>query len=331
MNTSHNLTGSKQAGNRLIIAEHARLRVAVKTSHAVVQNWRNNSDVEVVLDVEGSVVEELLAVGALARLSALVVALHGAIQNRRVDAHLLRKISTGGVVLHHPTADVVLAVPENLLGALAVEHQTEGSLVLPHLAGDVVTATELISKSLSVGIQKDTAHTTQGLSSQELHLSIRLVRVHKSGRVNLNALHIYTVSSNSHGHLDTISSAVLSVCGGKMREVGPELVQERVGCEVSSESTSGDHNWSELFVNLSVFLVSAADDVLPFLDQVGHAGLRDDTSLLSLGILLALLESLKQSVSDCESWELLFATVSAGLRVTAKTRDKRKVKTEVVD
>lgn len=51
-----------------------------------------------------------------------------------------------------------------------VEAQSEWRFVLPHLSGDIVTSSQLITEAVPRGIQHDATYTTQGLGSQELHL-----------------------------------------------------------------------------------------------------------------------------------------------------------------
>jgi len=58
-----------------------------------------------------------------------------------VALHVGSQFGPSLVELHEPAAVVVLAVPLDLLAGLAVEHESEGRLVLEHLAGHVVSAT----------------------------------------------------------------------------------------------------------------------------------------------------------------------------------------------
>ena len=63
----------------------------------------------------------LLAEGILLRLDDSVVSVEGLLENLGLNTHLLCKSLTRVETLHQATTDVVLAVPFNLVGSLAVE------------------------------------------------------------------------------------------------------------------------------------------------------------------------------------------------------------------
>lgn len=66
-----------------------------------------------------------------------------------------------------------------------VEAQAEGWLVLPHLSSDVVPASQLVAETVARGVKHNAAHATQGLGGQELHLGIRVIRLHQASRMYL--------------------------------------------------------------------------------------------------------------------------------------------------
>jgi hypothetical protein len=177
-------------------------------------------DVEVLVHLDGEVVEVLLAPGILHIAgSNLVVLVKGLLELRGRDANLLGQLLSVLKVPHQATADVVLAVPLDFLGGRSVEDQADGELVLPHHTRDVVTVTELIAETLSVSCQQQTTDTTKCFSSQELDLGIRLAGIDQTGRVNLNLFHVDSLASDGEGHLDTVSSSVVTVGGRQVPEI----------------------------------------------------------------------------------------------------------------
>jgi hypothetical protein len=131
-------------------------------------------------------------------------------------------------VLHQTTTHVVLAVPFDFLTGLGVKDQTEGSLVLPHLASDVVTVTQFIGETVTIGVQKDTTDTTEGFSGQELDLCIRFIGVDETGRVDLDLVHVDGVGTSLKGELNTVTSAVVTVGGGQVVDFGSEYLMANV-------------------------------------------------------------------------------------------------------
>lgn len=55
-----------------------------------------------------------------------------------------------GVVFHESSMLVVFAVPVDFIAGFAVENESEGSFMFPHLSRDVVSSSEFIGKSVSV-------------------------------------------------------------------------------------------------------------------------------------------------------------------------------------
>lgn len=61
-------------------------------------------------------------------------------------------------------------MPNNLISGLAVQDQAEGTLVLPHLSGHIVTMPQLVSKAVAVCIKEQASNTTESLSSEPLFI-----------------------------------------------------------------------------------------------------------------------------------------------------------------
>eukprot|EP00438_Fugacium_kawagutii_P031209 Skav220804 [mRNA] locus=scaffold150:419661:421577:- [translate_table: standard] len=49
------------------------------------------------------------------------------------------------------------------------------SLGLPHLAGHIVASAQLVAETLTVAVDHQAAHATQGLSGQKLDLGLRII------------------------------------------------------------------------------------------------------------------------------------------------------------
>merc|ERR1711963_582463 len=93
-------------------------------------------------------------------------------------AHVLGKLLSSGVILHHTTTCVMLAMPNNFIRGFLVEAQTEWWLVLPHLTCHIITAAKLVGEAFAIGIQDKATHSTERLSCQKLDLGIRVIWLH---------------------------------------------------------------------------------------------------------------------------------------------------------
>mmetsp|Transcript_54681 Transcript_54681/g.171685 ORF Transcript_54681/g.171685 Transcript_54681/m.171685 type:complete len:254 (-) Transcript_54681:668-1429(-) len=240
--TDHLAAGTQRLGS--IIDSHP--------PHAVVDHRRHNGNMEGVAGLQGEVVEELLAplvpglaatiglVGAVLRVLFLllgkgVVLVESGLDVGKGDAVLLRKLTHVGIGLHDAAALVVLAMPRDLSGGLAIEAQEEAGgvaqrhpFVLPHHACDVVTAAELVAEAVPFHVQQHAAHTSQGLRCEELDLGVRILGVHQAGGVDLDPLEVNALTANRHGHLQAVACAVVPVGRRQVRQVRAVLVQQRV-------------------------------------------------------------------------------------------------------
>mmetsp|Transcript_38607 Transcript_38607/g.94737 ORF Transcript_38607/g.94737 Transcript_38607/m.94737 type:complete len:464 (-) Transcript_38607:242-1633(-) len=344
VDTAGDLASRIQAGNNPVALLHCCIISDGYSSHGVVDHGGDNSHMEAVVDVKRQVVEKLLPplVVALARrvgivfastlrrcplhlLRNFVVLLKSLLHHGRIHAHLLRQVSPSLVKLHETTSHVVLAVPGNFVGRLAVQDEAEWPLTLPHPAGHVITPAQFVGKTLAVLVQQHTPDTTESLSSQKLDLRIRLIRMHQAGRVDLHPLQIHGVAAHPHRHLDPVTSAVLTIGGGQVGQVRSMGLQERVRGEVCTEPARSQNDRPvglALLAILSLVLHPGHRSVRPR-DQLGHRGLLQD--LRPVRALLHLLKLLDQSVGDGHSRELLSASVGSRLRVATQSRQKRKI------
>merc|ERR1740117_2184680 len=230
------------------------LSCALQASHAVVDDRGDDGHVEGLccnLGALKDVVVELLATacraaGRIPRLATGVgcplsaiwvllsllccfeVLLMCVSQHLHINAHVLCKLDTAGIVLHDATASVVLGVPEDLCRCGTVQAETERWLVLPHLASDIITTSKLICKALAILVEDKTSDTPQSLCSQELDLSIRIIGLHEASGVHLDPLKVNGYCADGLAHLDCITGAVLTVCSGQMQQVWTVLGEQRV-------------------------------------------------------------------------------------------------------
>jgi len=329
VDSSSDLTTGVESGD-LSVGLGGNLGVSVDgdTSHAVVNDGGHNTHVASVAEGVGAVGEELLAEGVLLLLGELVVLVEGGLEGRGGDAHVLGEVGSRLVVLHDTTASVVLDVPSNLVRGGGVEDETERSLVLPHLSGDVVTTSEFVTETLAVGIDEETTDTAESLGGEELDLGIGLSGVDDTGGVDLDPVQINVTGTDFEGHLETISGTVGSVGGGEVGELGAELADERVLSEVGTESTGGNHDGSMGGEGLAILDVLDSDNVSVVGDEFGGLGLGEDLGAVSSG--LDLLDLLHESVCDGHTGELGGSTVGTGVRVTSETAEEREVETELL-
>jgi len=219
VDTTGEFTAGVEAIEGLLLAvEDLGVLVDLDTTHGEVENGLHESDVELVVELEGHVVEETLVPGVLLlAIGDEVVLVEGLLEGCFAAADLGNELGAGHL-LHQATARVVTGVEVKDLGGLAVEDETDGPLALlllfPHLAGDVVTVTELVRETLALGVEEETTFTTEGLGGQELELGVGVLGVDETGRVDLDLVHIDTVGADGHQHLLTVTSSVGAVGGG---------------------------------------------------------------------------------------------------------------------
>mmetsp|Transcript_23149 Transcript_23149/g.34609 ORF Transcript_23149/g.34609 Transcript_23149/m.34609 type:complete len:325 (+) Transcript_23149:794-1768(+) len=219
-------------------------------------------------------------------------------------------------------------MPDDLVGGSLVQAEAERGLVLPHLAGDVVTSTQLVGETLAVRVQDQTADASQGLGGQKLDLGIGVVGLHQAGRVDLHPLQVDGLSANGLAHLDAVTGAVLSVGGGEVHQVGSVLSQEGVLSEVGTEAAAGQDHGAELLLVLAAFLVDEADAGLAVHQEGVGTSLGDDAS--SVGLLGNLLEHLDECVGDGHARESLRTTVGSGSRVTTQSCQQGEIQVELL-
>mmetsp|Transcript_108466 Transcript_108466/g.282956 ORF Transcript_108466/g.282956 Transcript_108466/m.282956 type:complete len:452 (-) Transcript_108466:70-1425(-) len=361
MDAASHLARGVQARDRLaaLRVQHRGVDVHLQAAHAVVDDGGDDGDVER-LGLHGGawddVVVELLAGARLAAglvprlagrvrgpraavgvllglLRRLVVQLGRLLEHRHRDPHVLGEGLAVLVELHDAAASVMLAVPADLVGGRLVQAEAEGRLVLPHLAGDVVPAAQLVREALAVGVEHQPAHAPQRLCGQELDLGVGVVRLHQPGGVHLDPLQVDGPRADCLAHLDTVAGAMLAVGGRQMEQVGAVLRQQRVRGEVGAEAAAGQDHGAELLEILTVLGVDQAHygELAPRRvgQQLVGAGFGDDAGTVRL--LCNLLKHLDQGVGNGHAGKALRATVSARRRVATEARHKRQIQVELVD
>lgn len=301
----------------LLLVEDLSLVVDLNTTHGEVEDRLHESDVEVVVDVDGHVVEELLAPRILLlAIGNRVVGLEGLLKVVRSAANLLGQLLAGHLA-HETTSGIVAGVEVQGLGGLGVENEADWVfalvLLLEDHARDVVTVAELIAESVTITVEEDTALATQGLGSQELPLGSRVLRVNQTSRVDLNLVHVDAVTANGHNHLLTVTSGVGAVGGSKTHGVRAMLLEQRGLAKVGGIATSGQNDGAVDRSRLAVDLVGNTGDLVVLLVQASDASLLDDRDTVGL-VLGELLDALHEGIGDGHTRELgIVATVGSGL------------------
>mmetsp|Transcript_46195 Transcript_46195/g.98851 ORF Transcript_46195/g.98851 Transcript_46195/m.98851 type:complete len:269 (-) Transcript_46195:226-1032(-) len=221
-------------------------------------------------------------------------------------------------------------MPGNFVGRLAVENQSEWSLTLPHPPGDVIAAAQFVGETLAVLVKEHSADATQGLSSQKLDLGIRLIRVHQAGRVDLHPLQIHCVASHAHSHLNAITSAVLTVGGWQVHEVGAVLRQQRVLREIRAKPARTQNHRSMLLEGLAILHILDTHDCALVRQKLVRLGLRHNPCQNTAASFLNLLNHLDQRIRNGHARKTLLPAVSAGSRMAAQSGNQRQIKVELV-
>eukprot|EP00413_Alexandrium_margalefii_P016186 CAMPEP_0204531988 /NCGR_PEP_ID=MMETSP0661-20131031/11472_1 /ASSEMBLY_ACC=CAM_ASM_000606 /TAXON_ID=109239 /ORGANISM="Alexandrium margalefi, Strain AMGDE01CS-322" /LENGTH=587 /DNA_ID=CAMNT_0051538187 /DNA_START=230 /DNA_END=1990 /DNA_ORIENTATION=+ len=356
VDSARGLSGGVEAANHLAArTQGLRLVVDAHPAHAIVDDGRHDGHVERVAGLQGKVVEELLAplvpglaapvglVGPALRvplllLRDLVVVLECGLDVGKRDAVLLCELAHVGVGLHDATALIVLAMPSDLSGCLAVQAQEEPGraaechpLVLPHHAGHVVTAAQLVAEAVPLHVQEHTADAAQGLGGQELHLGVGVLGVHQARGVHLDPLEVHALPADGHGHLEAVARAMVAVGRRQVRQVGPVLVQQGVRREVGPEAARRDDDRAVLLEGLPVVgdALAAADVAVAVGQEPRHLGLQQDPG--AVGALCDLLQLLHEAVCDGHAGEPLLAAVRPGHRVAPEAGHQAQVHAKLVD
>lgn len=323
VDTTGQLTARVETLEGLVLrVEDLGVFVDLNTTHGEVQDGLHQGDVVVVIHVERHVVEETLAPGVLLlAFSDSVVFIKGLLQLLGATANLLGQFLASHLP-HQATASVVTGVEVQDVGSLAVEQETDGPLVLllllPHLARDVVTVTQFIGETVTIGVEQKTTLTTEGFGCQELELGLRVLGVDETGRVDLDLVHINAVGTHLHQHLLTITSGVGTVSTRQVEGIWAVLLQEGLVAEVGSITTSGKDNNTLCGLGLAVQVIGDTADEVAIPVNRGNTGSLDN--LDPVGFLQAdLFQSLHKGVGDGHSGELgIVATMCPGLGVTTE-------------
>jgi len=327
------LTAGVQAVEGLLFGvEHLGVLIDFDTTHGEVEDGLHEGDVELVVNIEGHVVEEALVPGILLfAVGDEVVLVKGILKGSIAAANLLGQLLAGHL-LHEATTGVMASVEVENLGGLAVQHQADGPLALlllfPHLAGHVVTVAQLVGEALAVRVQQQTTLTTEGLGSQELELGVGILRVHQTGRVDLDLVHVDAVGTNLHQHLLAVTSGVGAVGRGQAEGIGAVLLEQRGVAKVSGVTTGGQNDDTVDGLGLAVQSVGNTGDVVAVPVNASDIGLLDDLDTAGLGI-GKFLKTLHQGIGDSHTGELgIVTTVCARLAVTTQTGDESEVEVE---
>ena len=316
----------------LLAVEDLGVLVDLDTTHGEVEDGLHESNVELVVELEGHVVEEALVPGVLLlAVGDEVVLVEGLLKGCFAAADFGNELGAGHL-LHQAAAGVVTGVEVQDLGGLAVEDETDGPLALllffPHLAGDVVAVAELVGEALAVGVEEETTFTAKGFGSQELELGAWVLGVDETGGVDLNLVHVDAVGADGHQHLLAVTGSVGAVGGGQTEGVGAVLLEEGGVTEVSGVTTGSENDDTVGDLLLAVDGVGNTGDIVTGLVDGGDVGLLDDldTTGLTFG---EIFQSLHQGVGDGHTGELgVMATVCAGVSVSTETGDESEVEVE---
>mmetsp|Transcript_61029 Transcript_61029/g.189525 ORF Transcript_61029/g.189525 Transcript_61029/m.189525 type:complete len:258 (+) Transcript_61029:1625-2398(+) len=223
----------------------------------------------------------------------------------------------------------MLAMPVNLLGRCPVQDKPERRFAFPHLACHIVTASEFIREALAAGVKHEATDAAKRLGGQKLDLCIRVIRLDEARWMHLHPFQIDGLGADSLAHLDSITRAMLTVCSWQVHQVRPVLGEQRLLRKISTETTTGEDDWSVLLEIHATLLVNEADTRTTAVGkQFGRARLGDDASFV--GFLRNLFHHLDQRIRDCHAWETFLSPVSPRSRVAAKARDQRQVEIELV-
>ena len=294
VNAASNLASSEQPGNRLAIrTEDAGLGVDLETTHGVVEDGGHEGDVEDVVHLPFTGLEELFAKWTLLSPYDVVVIVERSLELSRTDTHVLGESSTVFVALHETSTNVVFAVPFDLFRGFSVEDQpdwvlnTEGqwtsgekagyrmnlALLFPDLSSDIVAVLQLIDKSPALAVEQETTNAAEGLCSEELDFGRGFIWVNQAGRVHLDFLHIDGASAGRDGNLVSVTGTVIAVGGGKLPVLWAVFLEQGIFSKVGGITTSGQDYRAISGLGFSTKGVLDTNDSRTILDELGNASL----------------------------------------------------------
>merc|ERR1719277_1613424 len=146
-------------------------------------------------------------------------------------------------------------MPYDLVRCSFIQAKPKRWLVLPHLAGHIVSAAQLVREALAICIQNQATNASKRLSCQELDLRIRIIWFHQASRMDLDPLEVNRFPTDCLTHLDSIACAMLAIRGRQVHQIGTVLRKERVLSEISSKSTRAENYGPHLIEIRSTLLV----------------------------------------------------------------------------
>mmetsp|Transcript_30036 Transcript_30036/g.53035 ORF Transcript_30036/g.53035 Transcript_30036/m.53035 type:complete len:298 (-) Transcript_30036:218-1111(-) len=234
----------------------------------------------------------------------------------------------------------MLAMPRNFCRCLAVEAQEKtcgvskgDPVILPHHARHVISATELIGKALTVNIKQHTTHSAECLGSKKLDLGIRLLGMNEASWMNLDPFQINCVCTHSHGHLEAIPGAVVTVGCWQMHKVRPVLCEQGICGEVGAKASRADDHWPILLADCSVSCgaLHTADIASRIGEQFLNLGLQHNLCAASLLIIGNLLKCFHERICDSHAWEALLTTMCPWVGVTTKPGHEAQVEAKLIN
>ena len=174
MNTTSDLTSGEKSGDGLATStEDTGLWVNLETTHGVVEDRCHEGNIEDVVHLPFAGLEKLFAEWAFLCLDDIIVIFEGLFELSGGDAYVLGESGAVLISFHETTANVVFAVPLNLLGSFTVEnksdwvleqsdqlksretaeYRTDLALLFPNLSGDVVAVLQLVNESLALTVE----------------------------------------------------------------------------------------------------------------------------------------------------------------------------------
>mmetsp|Transcript_23601 Transcript_23601/g.48966 ORF Transcript_23601/g.48966 Transcript_23601/m.48966 type:complete len:249 (-) Transcript_23601:398-1144(-) len=245
------------------------------------------------------------------------MALMSGLQSAQRDVHVLAKCLPALVELHHTTSRVVLAMPNDLIAGGLVQDQSKWRLRLPHFSSDVVAPSQLVAEALAIRVDHQATHAAQGLGRQELHLGIRIVRLHQTSGMHLDPLQIDGGRANRFTHLNGITCAVFTVGGRQVQQVRAVGRQQGVRAKVGTKASGCQDHGSVLLHHLARLAVLAADHIVAALQQLEDLRLGDNPG--AVGLFSHLLQHLNQRIGDGHPGKSFLSTVRARLRMATQT------------
>mmetsp|Transcript_18455 Transcript_18455/g.27491 ORF Transcript_18455/g.27491 Transcript_18455/m.27491 type:complete len:251 (-) Transcript_18455:670-1422(-) len=193
--------------------DDARIWCNFKTTHRIVNRWRHDSHMKVIIHRIWSIAKVLSAKWILFCLGS------GIVRCKSVGQLLVRTTNFGSEllarknVLHETFSCIVVTMPFDFLGSSRVEYEPKWTLIFLHHSTHIISVTKFITKTSTIGVKQEATNTAQCLGSEKAQFGIGFFGIDQTRWMHLHLFHIDKIGANCLCHFETVSRRMITIGG----------------------------------------------------------------------------------------------------------------------